>query len=157
MVCVAATIALLTAGGIFALRSGVEGTSNGVIFACLALAVCLASVLNTYLYADEVADQIDSARHTHRRERRDHRKLSKRRELRRYAKATAESESLTAEHELRARAAYHRVLALKWRVHRQNPGVAGHGPSKERDAGVEREIPLQSTRRNGIRSARAGD
>jgi hypothetical protein len=153
MVGVAVMVAILTVSGIFALRSGVEGPTNGVVFAGLAGAICLASALNSYIYADEVADLIDRANRAAHREGRRHQQLANHRGLRRSAKATAAAQSIKQEHQLRGVAAMRHILALKWRVYRHNPAIVGHGPQPNQPS-----LNGQAERRHadGARHRKAG-
>jgi hypothetical protein len=125
---VGVTIALLTAAGIFVLRSGVEGADNGLIFGCLAVAICCASAVNTYVYADEVADLLDRVGLEKRRAMRRHDRAARNRSLRRFAKAMTIAGSIRTEQQLHGAAAAAHMRMLKWRVLRQNPAVVGHGP-----------------------------
>jgi hypothetical protein len=154
MIFVAVAVAVLTAGGIFALRSDREGMMNGVIFAALALAICFASGLNTYVYSDEAADRLDTADRVYAKELKRHRQLSERSALRQFAEATAEEESIKTEHKALGRAARGRMKALKFKIFRQNPGVVGHGPASSAESPLF-AIP-DGARPNGVRGGKAG-
>ncbi|MBT1003952.1 hypothetical protein KIH31_15280 [Paenarthrobacter sp. DKR-5] len=123
------TITVLIIGGIFALRAGVEGSLGGIVFGCLAGAICLASVLNTYQYADEVADLLDRAYHRYIRASNRLRTLAGAPAIARYESAAAEAASITAEHSERGTAGQLKLTALKHGVSRANPAVMGHGPA----------------------------
>ncbi|MBB5790829.1 hypothetical protein [Jiangella mangrovi] len=152
---VAVTIALLTAGGIFVLRSNVEGTDNGIIFGCLAVAICCASAINSYVYADEVADLLDRAELAQRRATRRHARAARSRAIRRHAEAMALADSITTEELQRGAAAAAHVRVLKWRILRQNPAVVGHGPRRSRPLANGSDVTARAATppatRNGAR------
>lgn len=129
VILVALAVTVLVAGGITALRGSVDGVTGGIIFGCLAAAICLASFLNSWAYADEVADHIDANDHDYAKELKHDRKLSNDPDLKAFNEADTEAESIAAEFKSRGAAARLRILALKFRILRQNPGVFGHGPA----------------------------
>lgn len=129
-ICIGTVAALVIAGGIFWLRALIEGTGGGAVYGLLALGIALASAVNAYFYADEVADQIDAAQEDYGRELARTQKLSTHPELVRHASSRAEAASIRAEHQARGRAAATHLSALKWRVLGNNPGIAGHGTSR---------------------------
>lgn len=131
IILVGVTITLLIIGGIFALRAGVEGSLGGVVFGCLAGAICLASALNTYHYADEIADLLDHAYERYLRSSRRLAKLSNSKAIATYDAATAEATSIKIEHAERGAAGALKIAALKHGVSRQNPAVMGHGPAAD--------------------------
>ena len=135
---VAVTAGILVAGGIFALRAGVEGILGGIVYGCLAGAISLASFINAYFYADEIADQIDAAEASYVTEAARATRLAGGRQVRRFNESTAESDSIKTEHTQRGEAAATRFRALKWRAMRGNPGVVGHGPTPTVDAPIGR-------------------
>jgi hypothetical protein len=155
IVLVAVTITLLVAVGIFALRASVDGALGGFIFGLLAAAICLASALNSWAYADEVADQIDTVESDYSRELNRHKKLASDPDLRAYNQAAEETRSIKAEFEARGVAAGLRYLALKFRVLRQNPGVFGHGPAVTPPGSEQPALLAIPTQANG-HSTRAG-
>lgn len=121
-------VATLTiAGGIYRLRAITEGSGAGAVYGLLALGISLASAVNAYFYADEVADQIDALEADYGRELRRSGELSNDPGLLRHAASGAEAASIQQEHEARGRAAAARLAALKWRVLGNNPGIVGHG------------------------------
>ena len=131
MVKVAITIIVLVAAGIFALRTGVEGSLSGVVFGALAAAIACASLLNSYVYADDVADAIQAADVNYQRELRRHAKLAAALPLAAHARADELARSLHAENDALGRAAATKVRVLKFRALRANPGVVGHGPGAD--------------------------
>lgn len=131
MVKVAAGIIVLVAAGIFTLRTGVEGTLSGVVFGALAAAIACASLLSSYVYADDIADAIEAADANYRRELRRHAKLAEAFPLEARARAEELARSLHAEHDALGRAAMAKVRVLKFRALRANPGVVGHGPGAD--------------------------
>ena len=58
---VGAIAGLFIAGGILSLRMIVEDPVREFVYGLLALGITLASAVNSYFYADEVADKIDAA------------------------------------------------------------------------------------------------
>lgn len=113
--------------GIGTLRAVVDDPLVGIVFGGIALAVAGGSFLVSYAGADEVADLIDQTEHDYKKAYTRHLALASSPVWRQHARSLAEAESLLAEHELRGRAAGDHLRALKWRVLRQNPHVAGHG------------------------------
>jgi hypothetical protein len=129
MVSVAIVIALLIGAGIFTLRTGVEGSLAGAVFGCLAIAICLASALNSYNYTDEIADLLDHAYARYVRALKKLAKLSRSKAVARYNAALAEATSIKAEHVQLALAGGLHVGAFKYGISRGNPAVMGHGPA----------------------------
>lgn len=125
---VAAGTALTIAAGIFAGRAELEGLLIGLIYGGIATAVAGASFLESYMYADEIADQIDNASTAYEKELARHERLAQSVAWRTSREKATEAASLVREHEQRGQAAGHRVRALKWGILRRNPGVVGHGP-----------------------------
>jgi hypothetical protein len=127
------TISAMTTGmiglGIGALRASVDDPLIGSIFAGIALAVAGGSFLVSYAGADVVGDLIDHAEADYAAAVRTHQRLSTANGSRERAEAMAEAASVTSEHAQRGQAAADHVRALKARILRQNPHVAGHGPS----------------------------
>jgi hypothetical protein len=130
MIGAAIAVTLLIGAGIYTLRTGVEGSLGGVVFGCLAVAICLASALNSYTYADEIADLLDHAYARYTRALRKLARLARSKAVARYDAATAEAESIKTEHEHLGIAGERKILALKHGISRNNPAVLGHGPAK---------------------------
>jgi len=123
-------IVVLIGLGIFMLRSTTQGTAAGVVFACLAVAVALASWANTYAYTDEWRDVLDVAYEQATRNTRDHQILTvtpARAELARHEASIA---SIQVEYQHRGKAAALRVGAEKNSWLTRFPGVIGHGPRR---------------------------
>jgi len=127
--CLAGSIVLLIALGIFALRASIEGSLAGLVFGTLAAATALASFMNSYAHADEVADLIAVARRNYRQSVRDYRRTGQAAPVRRRAEALEKAASIEQEHALRGQAAAHHVQAMKFQSLTANPGVVGHGPN----------------------------
>jgi len=119
-------IALL-AVGIFALRSGIEGSAAGLTFGLLAAATAIGSGLLGYSAADEVADLLARAAKRARCAEKRHLKLAAASALKLRAEADEAARSLHTEYQGRGQAAGKRVESLGWRVQRRNPQVLGHG------------------------------
>lgn len=126
---ISAGTALAIAAGIFSGRSELEGHLVGLIYGGIAVAVAGASFLESYMYADEIADQIDNASAAYEKELARHERLAGSESWRTSREKSAEATSIVYEHEQRGDAAQHRVRALKWGILRRNPGVVGHGPA----------------------------
>lgn len=124
---IGALAGLSVAGAIFWLRLIVEGAAAGAVYGLLAVGITLASGINAYFYADEIADHIDAAEARYSRELKRSQQLAVRPELLRHNAARAEAASIRNEHHARGEAATRHLGALKWRVLSNNPGVAGHG------------------------------
>lgn len=129
MVCAAVTIALLIGAGIFTLRTGVEGGLSGAVFGCLAISICVASAVNSYIHADEIADLLEHAYARYERALKKLVKLSSSKAIARYNAALAEATSIRDEHAQLGPAAKLHYQALKHGISRANPAVMGHGPA----------------------------
>lgn len=124
---ISATIVVLIAVAVFALRTGTEGLLAGFTFGGLAAATALGSFISSYVHADEVADLIATFYKTYQRALRFHLRLASARALSRHAGAAGEVESIRREYQARGNAAHQKVVALKYRMLGRNPQVVGHG------------------------------
>ncbi|MCS5735057.1 hypothetical protein [Herbiconiux daphne] len=122
---------LLIASAIFAGRAELEGAMTGLIYGGIAAAVAAGSFLESYAYADEIADQIDNAEHAYEKELARHQRLAGAGTLRDQAKRLAEAESIVREHDQRGEAAMKRIRSLMYGILRRSPGVVGHGAASE--------------------------
>jgi membrane protein implicated in regulation of membrane protease activity len=120
-------IVLLIGAGIYALRSTTQGTAAGLVFACLAVAVALASWVNSYVFADEWRDVLDVAYEQATRNTRDHQALTAAPARVELASSEASIASIQAEYEHRGEAAALRLGAEKHGWLTRFPGVVGHG------------------------------
>lgn len=120
-------IIALVFGGVAALRSTTEGVAAGAVFGCMAAAVALASWVNCYAYADEVADLLDGARVQFKADAHYLDNLSRGRARSTHVSETVTAQSIRDEYEQRGLAAHDQLQAAKNRVLHTNPGVAGHG------------------------------
>lgn len=155
----ALTVALLVVGGIFALRSGVEGGLAGLVFGFLAGAIATASTVNSYHFADEISDLLDRAEQVLKRALKKYKRASENPVLCRFDEARSRAESIKAEHASRGLAAARKVRALKHAVSRLNPQIMGHGrrPAPPVQTvlftdGSSTEAPLRRASFNGHRS-----
>lgn len=123
----ALSVAGVIAVSIFALRSSTEGITAGFVFGGLAAAISLASFINTFTYADDIADLLDNADYKHRRESKRHVTLTQNRGLCKHRRAIAAIDSIGAEYALRGQAAERSATAEKNNELSKHPGVAGHG------------------------------
>ncbi|WP_280407089.1 hypothetical protein, partial [Nocardia brasiliensis] len=126
---VAALIALFVSVGIFALRAVIEGQTSGYVFGGLAIGIALGSWINSFRYADAVADKIDAARQDYRREVRAHARLARSRPLALAERSLEQARLIRLQHKLEGEAAHAQVMAAKNLALQQNPGVVGHGPA----------------------------
>lgn len=140
---VSVTVALTLAVTIGMLRGVVDEPIVGLVFGALGIAVSAASWLDSYAFADEIADLIARARRTLAQE--EHRliALTIHPTWKEWARARAEAGSLTREYEARGKAASQHMHALLARILRNNPAVAGNGRRAEPTA------IGQTTRRSG--------
>lgn len=120
-------LVVLIFGGVAALRSSTEGLAAGLVFGCLAAAVALASWVNCYAYADEVADLLDTASSQFKADVHYLDKLSRGQARTRHAVEATNAQSIRDEYQQRGLAAHDQLQAAKNRVLHVNPGVAGHG------------------------------
>lgn len=126
---ISVTAAALIAVAIFAGRAEIEGGLVGALYGGIALAVAGASFIESFMYADEIADVIDGSAKAYDAEIARHERLAASSPWRTQLERRAEADSVIDEHIQRGEAAGHRVRATKWGILRRNPGVAGHGPS----------------------------
>ena len=141
---VGAGIALCISTGIFVLRSGIEGTASGFTFGLLALGIAAASWINSYTYADPVADAIDSARKDYTSTQRTHRKLARSWWLLLAEQTIERARVIRLEHQLRGEAARAYVEAMKREALSLSPEVVGHGVARPADA-----VTVTATATNG--------
>ncbi len=140
-VCTSVVAALAIA--VATLRGIVDDPIVGIVFGAIAAAVAGASWIDSYMYADEVADAIDRERRVLDREEKMLVRRASSLTWRTRAQARVEADSLIREHEHRGHAASVHMRALLARILRNNPGVAGNGHSNEPTA------IGQTPRRNG--------
>lgn len=122
-----ACVVLLIALGIFALRTGVEGSLAGLTFGGLAAATALASFISCYVHADDVADLIGTYAKERRKAEKHHMKVAGTKSLAITSADASRVGSIVQENDRRALGAAYEVDALKHRMLRQNPQVVGHG------------------------------
>lgn len=142
-VSVAAAGTIATA--IFALRSVLEDPIVGLVFGGIAASIAAASWIESYMYADDIADLLDNADADYEREVSRHERLAASTAWKRREEALVESDSLVAEHRERGEAARHHLTALRYGILRRNPQVVGHGPAPD-SAAIG-----QTTRRGGVK------
>ena len=123
------TVGLLVASAILSLRAALDGSAAGAAFGSLALAVTVASFINSYCHADQVSDIIDEAHSQYRKELRAHRRLSAHFLLLIAGRAKERSRSIAAEQRHRGDAASSHLTALSYESLTGSPDVVGHGPA----------------------------
>lgn len=140
---VSVSVALTLAVTIGTLRGVVDDPVVGVVFGAIGIAVAGASFLDSYAYADEVADLISRARRTLAAEEKLLGIRARSTAWQQRAAAQAEAVSVGREHEQRGLAAATHMRALLARILRGNVSVAGHGRA------TEPTVIGQTTRRTG--------
>lgn len=142
---VSVSVAGTIACAIFALRASIEDPLVGLVFGGIAAAIAAASWIESFCYADAVADLIENAEADYTREIATHQKLAASAALRSHEEALATATSIQAEQSHRGEAAGHHMQALLYGILRRNPQTAGNGPAAEPTA------IGQTTRRGGTK------
>lgn len=142
---VSVSVAATVACAIFALRASIEDPLVGLVFGGIAAAIAAASWIESFCYADAVADLIDNAEADYARETERHQRLAGSTALQRHGEALATATSIQAEQSHRGTAAGHHMQALLYGILRRNPQTAGNGPTSEPPA------IGQTTRRGGTK------
>lgn len=115
------------------LRSSTEGGSAGLVFGGIALAVGLASFVNSFDTADEVAEHLDTLNKAAARSQEKADAAAASRVVKMRAQALAEAGSITAEHEAAALAHAAAVRREKAKFLNDNPAIVGNGlPAEHR-------------------------
>jgi len=130
---VALAIVLLLGLSVLALRAAIEGLA-GVVFGGLAMATALASFVNCWSFADDVADVVETFRQRLLEALSLHRALADAPQPSAQDAHAAEAASIQSEYEMRGQAKAAGVRALKHEVYRRNPQVFGHGLAEFRSA-----------------------
>lgn len=133
-----AAVAFIIAASIFAGRAELDGALAGLIYGGIAAAVATASFIESYMYADDIADAIDAASAHYEKELARHTRLAGSIVWRERHQRIAETESVVSEHNARGDAAARRVEATKWGILRRHPGVVGHGAAATPGTGARR-------------------
>ncbi|SIS17820.1 hypothetical protein [Microbacterium sp. RURRCA19A] len=142
---VSVSVAATVACAIFALRASIEDPLVGLVFGGIAAAIAAASWIESFCYADAVADLIDNADADYTREVAKHQELAASAALQRHNEALATATSIQAEQSHRGDAAGHHMQALLYGILRRNPQTAGNGPA------AEPTTIGQTTRRGGTK------
>ncbi len=121
------SVVVLLGVGIFMLRSSTEGRPAGIVFGCIAMAVALASWINTFHYTDELADLMEAAEINAKSITAYHQELTGAPARAIVAEAQASVESIVREHEAAGRAAAHRVRAMVLARLVGQVSIVGHG------------------------------
>lgn len=140
---VSVAVAGTIAASIFALRASLEDPLVGLVFGGIAAAIAAASWIESYMYADDIADLLDTTEKDYQHELARHETLAASAAWRAREEALVEADSITAEHTKRGEAASHHLRALRYGVLRRNPQIVGHGGAAEPTA------IGQTTRRSG--------
>jgi hypothetical protein len=140
---VSGAVAGTIAASIFALRASLEDPLVGLVFGGIAAAIAAASWIESYLYADDIADLLDTTEKDYQRELARHETLAASAAWRASDEALVEADSITAEYASRGEAAASHLRSLRFGILRRNPQVVGHGlPTEPTAIG-------QTARRNG--------
>lgn len=133
MAAVSGAIIVALTGGIWALRSTLDGAMAGVAFGLAALAISLGSVVNSYVYADDIADIIDAADKAVVKTARLQSRFAAAGTIARWRGALALAGSYPNENNALGSGAGHRVQAARWSVLARTPGLAAAsvGPSTD--------------------------
>lgn len=110
-------------------RGELEGLLVGGLYGGIALAVAGASFVESFMYADEIADHLDGEAKAYDKEVRRHQRLAASRPWRAQLERASEADSIYREHGQRGAAAQDRMRSLRYGILRNNPQVAGHGPA----------------------------
>ncbi|MDL9980095.1 hypothetical protein [Microbacterium candidum] len=145
LVWVSVAVAATIATGIFALRATIDDPVVGLVFGGFAAAIAAASWIESYMYADDIADLLDNTRADYEREILRHQTLGASTPWRRREEALVEAESITTEHSYRGEAAQSHLKAMRFGILRRNPQVVGHAPAAESPA------THQTARRGGTK------
>lgn len=140
---VSASVVALLAVAVSTLRGMVDDPFVGIVFGAIAAAIAAASWVDSYMYADEIADVVSRERRALAREEQILVRQASSLTWRGRAEARAEAESVVREHEQRGQGASVHMRALLARILRNNPGVAGNGGR------VDPTTIGQTSRRNG--------
>lgn len=120
-------VVLLNFLGILVLRTSIEGSASGLLFAAISGCIALASFVNSWMHADVVADLLDAAERTYTSAVRRHERLALRMRLLVGLHAAEIADSITREHSQRGDAAGEHLSADKHRALMESPDVVGHG------------------------------
>jgi hypothetical protein len=146
MTAVTAAVLASLGTGVVALRWALDGGLAGVAFGAFSLAIGLASVWNSYDYADDVADSLDAADKAHRAAARQHTKAATAPVIARYQTAASTAASIQAEYAARGQAAGHSIRASLFAVLVRHPQIVGHGakPDIAKQSGAKPRRPIRS-------------
>lgn len=122
-----ATGGVLVAGGIFALRSATEGLAAGLVFGCLALALGLASMYNSYDCADDVAEHLDYLIKEENRLEKKAESFSAAQVIKEHHAAETEAASIKRGCKMAGEAAAAAIRRKLWATLGGSPGAAGNG------------------------------
>lgn len=128
---ISASVAATIGCAIFALRATVDDPLVGVVFGGIAASIAAASWVESYMYADDIADLIAHAESDYQRVAERHQSLAGAAPWKHREEALAETDSITREHDKRGVAARLHLRSLRYGILRRNPQVVGHGPASE--------------------------
>jgi hypothetical protein len=131
---VSVSVAAIIACGIFALRASVDDPLVGAVFGGIAAAIAAASWIESYMYADDIADLITHATADYQHALELHQHLAESPVWKQWQEALTEADSITGEHQHRGAAARHHLRSLRYGILRRNPHIVGHGPAAESPA-----------------------
>jgi hypothetical protein len=128
---VSVSVAAVIACAIFALRASVDDPLVGAVFGGIAASIAAASWIESYMYADDIADLIAHSEADYLREVDRHTALADADVWRRREEAATQAESIIREHERRGAAARLHLTSLRYGILRRNPQIVGHGLPSE--------------------------
>ena len=117
-------------GGIFTLREAAEGQDVAVAFGCFAFAVCVASFLNSYEYACEVSDYLETANSWRKKFGKEAAEAGAAPVISEHHAAEAEVESIKARNKAESAAAGHGLRREMYEEFQREPKTFGHGTAR---------------------------
>jgi hypothetical protein len=148
--CLGAVMILAT--GIFALRDSTEGVMAGVAFGCVALVIGLASMVNAFDVADDVAEMLDNLHVFAKKAEQRAVKARSVEVIREHAAAASRAASIKAAAAAAGRAAAEGVLRRLYWALGNSPGVAGHGTAAKVQKDKSKKAKKQHDEGNGYHS-----
>jgi hypothetical protein len=120
--------------GIFMLRTSTEGAAAGVVFGCIAMAVAVASWINTFHYTDELADLLETSEISAKSSTSFHQELTAAPARSIVAREQASVQSIQKEAKARGQAAAHQVRAMVLARLVGQVSIVGHGYASQAGA-----------------------
>lgn len=144
MQAIAAMIIIAVLTGVVALRTSLDGPLSGIAFGAFALAVSLASVWNSWSYADDIADVINAADKAVATAMKRQARLAHHPTISGYHRAATHAGSIQQQHHALGSGAAHRVRAILCGVLARTP----HTPPSD-TSGLGRRLRPHPEQANG--------